>query len=716
MGTCVVRWVVGLAIVIAASTASAAPELRPGSAVSADVVLCEHSCWLADLIMPDGWVEPKRQIELLGVTGAATGLGTPLPIAASQLTGDMLAEGAVKLGDATINAGTAAYPVSIDKATLSPNHYVGILRVSAPDGSGPIDIPVDLRVRTGPGWPLLMLIFGIAIAWIAKWRKDKGETIERVLKTQSRLTASIAFDSAPARAVLVPMLDRAEDALTRDAIEEVDRILTKIAERRPMLAALDRLARSLPGNTDIARARDMIAREQDEQAKELIAKLEDLASAPSGEEFAVSSAAAARRRARRRVPELTAWQKLKYRVLLPVLGPFLRLLLLLLLALLGLKELYVDGGGDFGARPLYDYLALFFWGFGAEVATRSLDNIGGLLGGRAGKAAAAPENKKDDSGGEGEDDDGDDDAAKPEPKPTPEPEAAPSTEPTVSLPEDEIGEEERPDTPTPFGIDTWPGNKLDIPHLISEGFRGRGVKIAVIDTGVSTQATLDHKRITRLDTRPNFPGDDDNGHGTMMTSLFASERGICPEAHVVSVRALDADGNGSAASLVAGIKLAIQHGCHVISISAGQRNQDSALDAEVAKAVARGIVVVAAIRKENPTGKAYPAASPGAIAIAPSDKSGKLIWGAPPGYVLCAAPGAEIPTFDPSGKRPIDGSSPAAALVAGVCALLLSGTSDAEKPALGKKLAAILKSTSRKVAGGRVIAPKAALEKILEET
>lgn len=716
MGTCVVRWVVAIAIVGAATTAAAAPELRPGSSVSADVVLCKYSCWLADLIMPDCWVEPRRQIELLGVTGAATDLGTPLPIATSQLTGDMLAEGAVELGDAKINAGTAAYPVSIHKKKLSPNHYVGILRVSAPDGSGPIDIPVDLRVRTGPGWPLLMLIFGIAIAWIAKWRKDKGETIERVLKTQSRLTASIAFDSAPARAVLVPMLDRAEDALSRDAIEEVDRILTEIAERRPMLAALDRLARSLPGNTDIARARDMIVREQDEQAKELITKLEDLANAPAGDQFAVSSAAAAQRRARRPVPALTWWQRLKYRVLLPVLGPFLRLLLLFLLALLGLKELYVDGGGDFGARPLYDYLALFFWGFGAEVATRSLDNIGGLLGGRAGKAAPAPE-KKDENGGKDDEGDGGD-AEEPEPTPESEPtiEPAPSTEPTVTLPEDEPGEEPA-DAPTPFGITAWPATKLDIQRLHSEGCRGRGVKVAIIDTGVSKQQSkLDHKRITSLDTRPGFPGDDENGHGTMMASLFVSERGICPEVHVVSIRALDADGNGSAASLVAGIKLAIKHGCQVISISAGQRSKDSALDAEVAKAVTMGIVVVAAIRKENPTAKAYPAASPGAIAIAPSDQNDKLIWGAPPDYVLCAAPGAQIPTFDPGGRRPLGGSSPAAALVAGVCALLLSGKSDADKPTLGKKLAGILKSTSKSVPGGRVIATRAALEKVLEDS
>lgn len=720
-----VRSAVAIAIVGAATSAAAEPELRPGSAISADVVLCRQGpdCWLAEAIMPTGWVIPKRQVELLGVTGTTIELGAPITIASSQLTGDSLPAGAVELGVGEVNAGTGAVPVVIDKDALSPNHYVGIVRVSAPGATGPIDIPVDLRVRAGPLWPLLMLIFGVAVAWLARWRKEKGEKIERVLDGLGRLTTSIGFDPAASRAVLTPMLDRAQEAVTREDFDEAERITARIAERRVALAALERLARSLPGNKDIARARDMIARERDDQAKELIAQLEDLADAGDLGSFGVSPAAVARRPGRARVPEMSVWKKFKFRVLLRVLGPFLRAVLLLVLALLGLKELYVDGGADFGARPLYDYLALFFWGLGSEVATRSFDNVSGLLGGRARKVPTEPDEGRsgggDDSGDDDDgDDDGDDDATKPKPEPKSRPEQPQPTAPSgedgvVSLPKRIIKKQDK-EAPAPFSRSGWPASRLDLGFLHDEGCRGRGVKIAVVDTGVARkQSEIDWNRVKQLDVHGGS-GEDLNGHGTCMVSLLASTRGICPEAEVLSIRALNADGTGNTKSLIAGIEMAVANGCHVISISAGQPNASAALDAAVAKATSRGIVVIGAIRHEDPSEPAYPAASPGCTAVAPCDDDDDFLWGSPPDFVEFGAAGVSIPALDPDGDVTIDGSSPAAALTAGVCALLLSSVSD--KPKLGRSLGERLAKTARAASDGPVIAPRGALQDIQESS
>jgi hypothetical protein len=53
----------------------------------------------------------------------------------------------------------------------------------------------------------------------------------------------------------------------------------------------------------------------------------------------------------------------------------LYLLLLLLLALVGMKTLYVDAGTTFGSAGLYDYLGLLLWGLSADVAQRSLQQL-----------------------------------------------------------------------------------------------------------------------------------------------------------------------------------------------------------------------------------------------------------------------------------------------------------------------------------------------------
>ena len=58
-----------------------------------------------------------------------------------------------------------------------------------------------------------------------------------------------------------------------------------------------------------------------------------------------------------------------------VFRPLLFLLVLLLLALAGLKTLYIDGSASFGSGGLYDYLGLFMWGLSAQMVQSSLQNL-----------------------------------------------------------------------------------------------------------------------------------------------------------------------------------------------------------------------------------------------------------------------------------------------------------------------------------------------------
>ena len=62
--------------------------------------------------------------------------------------------------------------------------------------------------------------------------------------------------------------------------------------------------------------------------------------------------------------------KFRFWILRPVLG----LALLLLLCLTGLYTLYIKVP-TFGSAGMYEYLGLFLWGLGAEVAQRTLTSL-----------------------------------------------------------------------------------------------------------------------------------------------------------------------------------------------------------------------------------------------------------------------------------------------------------------------------------------------------
>ncbi len=55
--------------------------------------------------------------------------------------------------------------------------------------------------------------------------------------------------------------------------------------------------------------------------------------------------------------------------------PFLWLVLLVVLVLLGLQTLYVNAGASFGVNGLYDYLGLFLWGLSADIANQGLRRL-----------------------------------------------------------------------------------------------------------------------------------------------------------------------------------------------------------------------------------------------------------------------------------------------------------------------------------------------------
>lgn len=213
---------------------------------------------------------------------------------------------------------------------------------------------------------------------------------------------------------------------------------------------------------------------------------------------------------------------------------------------------------------------------------------------------------------------------------------------------------------------------------------GKGIRVAVIDTGVDAQ----HPDLAgRIGRRANFAEGDDAGeiHGTAMAGIIAATAntvgiyGIAPEAELLAVRACrprapeQIEGVCAAYALGRAVDFAIVSGARVINLSvAGPR--DALMPRLMVRAHERGIVVVAAVGNLGPKAPApYPAAIETVIAVTAVDARAAIYPAAVQGpFVSVAAPGVEVVTTFPGGRWAVHtGTSMAAAHVSGVVALLL---------------------------------------------
>jgi serine protease len=177
-------------------------------------------------------------------------------------------------------------------------------------------------------------------------------------------------------------------------------------------------------------------------------------------------------------------------------------------------------------------------------------------------------------------------------------------------------------------------------NLIEAGRPGaRGVKVAVVDTGVAHRDRgRKFRRSPDLEGTRFGPGhdyvDDDklpldeNGHGTHVASTIAERTGnekfvtgLAYEAKLIPVRALDRHGEGKAADVASGIRWALRHGADVINLSLEFKPKvDSCEDvpsvcSAIDRAHAKGAVVISVSgNRPGAHSVAYPGRAPNVIA------------------------------------------------------------------------------------------------------
>ncbi|ADB35752.1 peptidase S8 and S53 subtilisin kexin sedolisin [Kribbella flavida DSM 17836] len=252
--------------------------------------------------------------------------------------------------------------------------------------------------------------------------------------------------------------------------------------------------------------------------------------------------------------------------------------------------------------------------------------------------------------------------------------------------------------------------QIGAPAAWQRGLTGKGVTIAVLDTGIDPAHPDFAGRITRSENFSEAADTVDHfGHGTHVAGIAAGSgaasggrhKGVAPEANLLNGKVLDDSGSGSFSGVIAGMEWAAAQGADVVNLSLGSQDPSDGTD-DVSQAVNRlsrdtGTLFVVAAGNcffPQPATVTSPAAADDALAVGNLKRDGSLNESScrgprkgdgalkpeisAPGTDIVAAKAADAVIGDPVGDHytTLTGTSMASPHVAGAAALVAQAHPD----------------------------------------
>ncbi len=240
---------------------------------------------------------------------------------------------------------------------------------------------------------------------------------------------------------------------------------------------------------------------------------------------------------------------------------------------------------------------------------------------------------------------------------------------------------------TQVGAVSWAQQRLGLAQA-NRYSQGKGVRVAVVGTGVSPKAVGLSGRVEA----DGAAAEDCVGHGTFLAGVIGASAvpgsgfaGVAPQARLLAERGTDQWGVPSTALTAQGIEAAVDGGADVVLVSAALSKDTGALRAAVEHAADKDVLLVApaapdtapkstsAQASDPPPSDYWPAAADGVLSVVGVDIVGDRPQDVPqPLHADLAAPGVAVTGIGPAGKGNYvaNGSSVAAAFAAGTAALV----------------------------------------------
>jgi subtilisin family serine protease len=206
---------------------------------------------------------------------------------------------------------------------------------------------------------------------------------------------------------------------------------------------------------------------------------------------------------------------------------------------------------------------------------------------------------------------------------------------------------------------------------------GRGVTVAVVDTGVDTR----HPVFRSVARGFDFVDFDANateecpgmacGHGTMVAGLIAL---VARQATILPLRAFNSDGVGTTWQVGTAIYYAVLRGAKVINMSFGAPSDSFLIRWAIEVASRAGVVMIASAGNDGSATPQYPASDARVMAVAATDQTDhKADFSNYGTNIDVCAPGVDVYSAYPDGQFAWwSGTSFSAAFVSGEAALILS--------------------------------------------
>ena len=244
----------------------------------------------------------------------------------------------------------------------------------------------------------------------------------------------------------------------------------------------------------------------------------------------------------------------------------------------------------------------------------------------------------------------------------------------------------------------WGISRTEAPKAWESQLTGKGIKVAVIDSGIANHEDLVISGGASFVSYTNSYHDD-NGHGTHVAGIIGAKNnaigtvGIAPDSSIYAVKSLDQNGSGYLSDIVAGVDWSIQNNMDIVNMSLGTTTHSSTLQQIVDTAYNKNILVVAAAGNNGTSDGSgdsvnYPARYSSAIAVSATDSSdNRASFSATGATIEVAAPGVGIAsTYINNSYARMNGTSMAAPYAAGNLALMKQADSTLSAEALRMQL------------------------------